>query len=70
MVLCWGRHSQQGELGDVVGNRKIIITRDKSGSVAFIDEKTNKSINRERSFWFAWYAFHPDTALYNSSSQT
>ncbi|HDY67793.1 MAG TPA: DUF3179 domain-containing protein [Candidatus Scalindua sp.] len=24
----------------------------------------NEEINKIRAFWFAWYAFHPDTELY------
>jgi hypothetical protein len=49
---------------DTIGETKIKITRDISGIVRIIKVDTDKEIIKERDFWFAWYAFHPETQLY------
>jgi hypothetical protein len=49
---------------DIVGGVGIRIERDDAGSVEVIDLETEEEIVKERGFWFAWYAFHPDTELY------
>jgi len=38
-----------------------------SGDKFFIINKdTDEKIVYERDFWFAWYAFHPNTEVYNN----
>ena len=49
---------------DTVGGVKIGIERDDAGIVRIINLETGEEIVKERDFWFAWYAFHPDTELY------
>lgn len=49
---------------DTVSNMRIRITRDDAGIVRIIGVETGEEIVKERDFWFAWYAFHPDTLLY------
>jgi hypothetical protein len=49
---------------DIVGGVGIRIERDDAGSVEVINLETEEEIVKERDFWFAWYAFHPDTELY------
>jgi hypothetical protein len=51
------------EIDDVVNGVNLKITRDKAGIVKMIDD-SGKEYVKERDFWFAWYAFHPDTLLY------
>jgi len=51
---------------DIVGETKIKITRDESGIVKIIKVDTGEEIIKERDFWFAWYAFHPETQLYEA----
>lgn len=51
-------------LEDEVNGTKIKIEKDDIGQVAVTNLKNNKEIVKERDFWFAWYAFHPDTSLY------
>jgi len=51
---------------DTLGETEIKITRDKSGIVKVIKVDTNEEIVKERDFWFAWYAFHPETQLYEA----
>ncbi len=49
---------------DTVGGVKIKIERSEDGTVNITNLKTSKEIIKERDFWFAWYAFHPDTKVY------
>lgn len=49
---------------DTVGGIKIKVERDNSGIVRITNLDTGEEIVKERDFWFAWYAFHPDTNLY------
>lgn len=42
----------------------IKIEKKKSGAVEITRTDTEETIPKERDFWFAWYAFHPNTQLY------
>lgn len=53
-----------GSIEDRVGGVRIRISRDETGHVQVRDLSTANVINKERGFWFSWYAFHPDTRLY------
>ncbi len=52
-------------LEDTVGGVRIKIEREDSGAVRVINLETGEKIVAERGFWFAWYAFHPETELYS-----
>ena len=58
---------EQGTIEDNVGGVAVRIERDSVGVVCVIYDKTGEEIVKERVFWFAWYAFHPDTLLYNAA---
>lgn len=49
---------------DTVNEVKIKVERSDSGVVKITNTVTEEEIVKERDFWFAWYAFHPDTQLY------
>jgi hypothetical protein len=49
---------------DVVNGQEITIIREESGRVKIINKKSGEEIVKERDFWFAWYAFHPETLVY------
>lgn len=53
-----------GTIQDRVGGEPITVTRDKAGIVKIVNSDTGEEIVKERGFWFSWYAFHPDTSLY------
>lgn len=53
-----------GTINDIVGGVKIKVERDSAGMVKVSNLETGEEIVKERDFWFAWYAFHPDTELY------
>lgn len=49
---------------DTLGGVNIKVERDSVGVVKITDTDTGEEIVKERDFWFAWYAFHPETQLY------
>jgi hypothetical protein len=55
---------RQGTFEDSVAGRRIRVSRDAAGVVTFMDLNSGREIVKERDFWFAWYAFHPDTRVY------
>jgi hypothetical protein len=52
------------EIEDTVGGVEIKVEMDDVGIVKVTDLGTGEEIVAERGFWFAWYAFHPQTELY------
>jgi hypothetical protein len=57
---------EQNVIVDTVNNITIKVERDDVGIVTVTNQDTGAEIVKERDFWFAWYAFHPDTELYGS----
>jgi hypothetical protein len=51
---------------DTVNNINIRVDRDNSVIVKITNLDDGSEIVKERDFWFAWYAFHPDTELYKN----
>ena len=49
---------------DSVDGISIRVTRSMDGIVRIENLESGEEIVKERDFWFAWYAFHPDTTLY------
>jgi len=56
-----------GVIEDVVGGVGIRLERSDEGLVRVTNIDTGGEIVKERVFWFAWYAFHPETELYTKS---
>lgn len=55
----------KGEVTDTVGGKTITVKFNKqhqSGTI--FDTQTGKEIPSQITFWFAWYAFHPDTDIF------
>ncbi len=50
---------------DAVNGVRIKVERDETGIVKITRLDTGEEVVKERDFWFAWYAFHPDTTLYS-----
>jgi hypothetical protein len=53
-----------GTIEDELNGKRLRVTRDEAGVVKIINLDSGDEIVKERDFWFAWYAFHPDTQLY------
>jgi len=53
------------ERGEIVDEGfGVRVTRTSEGIVVVTSLDTNEEIVKERDFWFAWFAFHPETELY------
>ena len=52
------------EIQDVVDGVNVKIERRDDGVVMVTNLDSEEEIVKERDFWFAWYAFHPNTSLY------
>ena len=55
---------EQKTITDSFQNINIKLEAKDDGTISIINTNTGEEITRERDFWFAWYAFHPDTELY------
>ena len=55
---------EAGSIRDTLAGEPLRITRDQAGIVRVENLRTGEEIVKEREFWFAWYAFHPETLLY------
>jgi hypothetical protein len=49
---------------DTVNGINVKVERDEAGIVKITNLETKEEIVKERDFWFAGYAFHPNTLLY------
>lgn len=56
-----------GVITDTVGGVRIELERSDTGAVRVTNLDNGEEIIEDRSFWFAWYAFHPETELYLGS---
>lgn len=52
------------ELKDQFSGKEFIIRYDAESKSARIFDNTGKELAAATTFWFAWYAFHPQTAVY------
>ena len=55
---------QSHVIKDNLGNTNIELKRSDDGIIKITNLDSGEEIIKERDFWFAWYAFHPDTKLY------
>ncbi|HHH36978.1 MAG TPA: DUF3179 domain-containing protein [Gammaproteobacteria bacterium] len=49
---------------DRLGGRRLRIRFDAGSETAVIEDEAGRPLPGTVLFWFAWYAFHPDTAVY------
>lgn len=50
---------------DRVGGNSLFFKMEKDGFLTIENIDTGEMIPWERDFWFAWFAFHPETTLYS-----
>jgi len=55
-----------GVIEDVVNGVNIRVERLDDGRIVVTNIDTGEEIVKEVGFWFSWYAFHPDTELYEN----
>ena len=55
---------QKAIINDVLSGARIKIQRDEAGMVIATDLENGLTLPVQRSYWFSWYAFHPETKVY------
>ncbi len=55
-----------GEITDQIGERKVTIRFDAKNRSGAIYDDQGKLLPAVRTFWFAWYAFHPEGEVYQA----
>jgi len=58
--------AEGGVIEEKFAGVNLKVERDNVGIVKITNVDTGEEIIKERDFWFAWYAFHPETELYES----
>ena len=62
--------SGHAEIRDRVGGRPVVIRFDEANqSARAYDDADGEQLPAITSFWFAWYAFHPDTAIFTAAGR-
>lgn len=57
---------KEPEVRDRLGDRQLVVNLNDDGSVTIRDVATDESFIPIRLFWFAWFAFHPETEVRDS----
>ncbi|GJL74555.1 MAG: hypothetical protein NMNS02_06610 [Nitrosomonas sp.] len=57
---------QTGEVNDVLGKHPVQVRCDHNHKSAEIFDADGKPLPGVVLFWFAWYAFHPQTGIYRA----
>lgn len=55
---------KKGSFEDLIGRRKVSVEYSKKSHTAQIYDETGHLIPSTRLYWFAWYAFYPETEVY------
>ncbi len=58
--------SGQNKIRDRVNGKNITVIWDSENSAAHVEDEQGRQIPTITAFWFAWYAFHPETDVYKS----
>lgn len=56
-----------GEVSDTLGGEAITLHYDSAHRSAWVTDAQGKTIAAVTAYWFAWQAFHPDTALFTAN---
>jgi len=58
-----------GRVEDSIAGREVLVTFSPEHQTAIAYDRQGTQIPAVRSYWFAWYAFHPDTAVYQAPAR-
>ncbi len=54
----------KGPVQDIIKKKRIIVRYDKSSETASVHDDSGTELSSVVGFWFAWYAFYPETKVY------
>jgi hypothetical protein len=55
-------------IGDTIGGQRIHIVTSKDGQVVDVLDDQSQSVTAIFAYWFAWQAFHPQTAVFTGNN--
>jgi hypothetical protein len=55
-----------GDVHDKLAGQAIVVKYDKQFRTAVVADSQGNALPGVIAFWFAWYAFHPDTGVYRA----
>jgi len=58
--------AEQETITDSLGGIPVRLEQLPDGQISVINKKTEERIVHTTSFWFVWYAFHPETTVYEA----
>lgn len=64
-----GLRNLERPLKDKLGNETLTITYDAEADDARVQNAAGRELFHVRLFWFAWFAFHPDTDVWRGAGQ-
>ena len=56
-----------GEIQDRLNGTSLTIRFDAEAQSATVFDRAGRQLPAVTAFWFAWYAFHPQTGVYRAS---
>jgi hypothetical protein len=56
-----------GDVHDTLNGQTIVVKYDKHYHTAVATDGQGNELAGVIAFWFAWFAFHPDTAVYRAN---
>lgn len=59
---------QKGEIKDSLAGHELLVTYN-AGAIKITDQTTRQELVPTYTFWFGWFAFHPNTKLYSGGNQ-
>ena len=63
------KRTEKDEIKDSFQNEDLVIKYDPESNTAEILDELGKPIPAVTSFWFAWFAFHPETEIFKADGQ-
>lgn len=58
------RKQDKARFNDIFADKPLVVRWDKNSATASIEDAKGNPVVTTVAFWFAWYAFHPDTAIF------
>ena len=65
-----GLRATSGPVHDRLAGQKLRIVYDRRAGTASVEDEKGREVPALVTYWFAWYAFHPDTNLWRNAPLT
>lgn len=55
---------------DVIAGQSVVIRFDRKSQTVVVSDSHGQEVASLLAYWFAWYAFHPDTEVYSTKTES